>query len=509
MVTIGGLIERGANYFGDSEAYVFEGRRLTYSHYADRVRRLASSLYRLGMRRQDRVAILATNCIEYYEIYGVAEWAGYIAAFVNFRLAPPEILQVLRDADPRVLVFEPQFAPVIEQLRKELPDIGHYVCTGEGAPWALEFEAMVDEGSASGSPIQSRPEDYCHLFYTSGTTGRPKGVPHNHFAAFNAAERTSANLEVRGNSRLLQISPAFHVGGKGFPLAALLHGAAVVVHRAFDPVGMLKAIQNERITHAFMVSTMLQQTLEVPDLDDYDLSSLTTIMTGAAPFPVPMLKRGIEVFGQVFSVQYGMTEIFGAAAVMPRHQVDPDGTADQVRRLASVGHICPEVLFRIVDMDGADCPAGVTGEVCIRAPNQFTGYWNNSVATLDTLREGWYHTGDMGYLDEGGYLFLVDRKKDMIITGGENVYSREVENALFQHADVADAAVIGVPDPRWGESIKALVVLKPGSAIGEAELIAHCKALIAGYKCPKQVELVVELPRLAAGKVDKVALRQQ
>lgn len=509
MLTIGALIERCASYFGDAEAYVLDGRRLTYGQYADRVRRLAGSLYGLGMRRQDRVAILATNSIEYFETYGAAEWAGYIATLVNFRLAPAEILQVLGDADPKVLIFDAQYAPAIESLRSQLPGVACFVCIGDGVDWAVNFESLVEEGSPAGSPIRSRLEDYCHLFYTSGTTGRAKGVPHNHYTAFNAAERTSMNLGIDGSSRLLQITPAFHVGGKGFPLAALLNGATLVLHRTFDPVGMLKGIQEERITHAFMVAAMLQEILNVPRLDQFELSSLISIMTGAAPIPVPVLKRGIEVFGQVFSVQYGMTEIFGAVSVLPRHEVNPDGPPDQVRRLASVGHVSPEVVFRIVDNDDADCPVGVAGEVCIKAPFQFDGYWNNSVATLDTIREGWYHTGDIGYLDEGGYLFLVDRKKDMIITGGENVYSREVENALLQHAAVSDAAVIGVPDTRWGESVKALVVLRPGLSVDEAELIGHCRELIARYKCPRTIQFVPELPRLATGKVDKVSLRRE
>ncbi len=508
MVTIGDLIERSAAYFGDSEAYIFEGRRLTYSQYADRVRRLASSLYQLGMRRQDRVAILATNCVEYFEVYGSAEWAGYIATLINFRLAPAEIEPVLRDADPAVLVFEAQYAPVVEQLRKQLPAISHFVCIGDTPPWATNYEALIDDGSMSGAPIRSRLDDYCHLFYTSGTTGRPKGVPQTHLAAFNAARFTSSSLAVQGDSRLLQITPAFHVGGKGFPLAALLNGATLVLHRSFKPVDMLETMQNERISHAFMVSAMLQELLKVPALDEYEFPSLSWIMTGAAPIPVPMLKRGIEVFGPVFTVQFGMTEVFGAVSILQRHEVNPEGTPDQIRRLASVGHVLPEMEFRIVADNDSACPAGVTGEVCVKAPF-FNGYWNNSVATIDAVRDGWYHTGDMGYVDEDGYLFLVDRKKDMIITGGENVYSREVENALFQHADVLDAAVIGVPDPRWGESIKALVVLKPDSDVGEVELVAYCKSLIASYKCPKIIEFVRELPRLATGKVDKVLLRQQ
>ncbi|WP_223448959.1 class I adenylate-forming enzyme family protein [Pseudomonas sp. BF-R-19] len=509
MATIGDLIERNARYHGDVEAYVFEGQRQTYSQYAERVRRLGSSLYDLGMRRQDRVAVLSTNSIEYFEVYGAAEWAGYIVTLVNFRLSPSEIVQILKDADPKVLIFEEQYAAMVGLVREQLQGIVHFVCVGGESGWALPYASLIQEGAESGPPIRSRPEDFCHLFYTSGTTGRPKGVPHNHLTAWNAAERTTLNLGVNGSSRMLQVTPAFHVGGKGSPLASMLNGSTLVLQRAFNPVAMLEEIQNERVTHTFMVAAMLQAVLDVPGRDLYDTSSLVSIMTGAAPIPVPVLKRGIEAFGKIFSVQYGMTEIFGPVSVLPSHEVNPNGTAEQIQRLASVGHVAPELEFRIVDEDGAESPAGTAGEICVKSPYQLSGYWNNTLATLDAISDGWYHTGDMGYLGEGGYLFLVDRKKDMIISGGENIYSREVENAMFQHPVVLDVAVIGAPDPLWGESVKAIVVLKPGEIVSPADLITYCKTMIASYKCPKSVELVSELPHLASGKVDKVSLRQR
>lgn len=509
MLTIGELIERNAQYYSDVEAYVYGDRRITYAQYAERTRQLASGLYDLGLRRQERVAILAMNCPEYFEVYGAAEWAGYIAALINFRLALPEMVQVIADAEPEVFIFEAQYAEMASQIREQLKGIGHFICIGGGSEWAHDYEQLVGAGSPLGPPIRSRPEDYCHLFYTSGTTGKPKGVPHSHISACSSAQRTAQHSEINGSSRVLQVTPPFHVGGKGYPLAALWTGSTIVLHRAFDPVNMLETIDKEGITHTFMVAAMLQAVLDVPNVTSYDVSSMRNIISASAPIPVPLLKRGINLLGPVFSVQYGMTESCGPVAVLPRHEVNPFGDEDAIRRLGSVGHVVPETPFRIVGDDGQECTPGVAGEVCIRSTLQSSSYWNNTLATLDAVKDGWYCTGDVGYLDDGGYLFLVDRKKDMIISGGENIYSREVENAILQHEDVVDVAVIGVPDPRWGEAVKAVVVLKSSANVDAEGLIQHCRKLIAAYKCPKSIEVLDELPRLATGKIDKLSLRSR
>jgi acyl-CoA synthetase (AMP-forming)/AMP-acid ligase II len=510
MRTVRDIIERNARYFPNREAYVCGDRRVTHGAFAERGRRLASGLYELGLRSQDRVAILAMNCLEFYEIYAAAEVAGYIAAPFNYRLAPAEIAYVLRDSAPKVLIFEAQYTAVVEKLRTELREIQHYICISSASAdrprWALAFEAVVAEGSSEGPPISPQPDDYVYLWYTSGTTGKPKGVAWRQWKAWESARANALLTELTGDSRVLQITPAFHIGGKGYVAAASWVGGCTVLHRAFDPVEMLATIDRERITMSFMVTAMLQAVLAAPNLSSYDLSSIRMIVTAAAPIPVSVLRRGIDLLGSVFSIQYGCTEVGGISA-MPRWEVNPNGTESDLRRLASVGHIPPEVDFRLVDEHGASCPSGVPGEVVIRSPAMFDGYWNNTPATLEALRDGWYHTGDIGVLDEENYLYLVDRKKDMIISGGENIYSREVEEVLTSHADVLDAAVIGVPHPKWVEAVKAVVVVRNGAALTEEGLIAHCKTRIASYKCPKSVAFVAQLPRLATGKVDKPTLR--
>ena len=507
MKTLGEMIERNARYFPAGNAFTSASRRVNNGELAERARRLSAHLYQSGLRRQDRVAILAMNCIEYYETYRACEWAGFIAATVNFRLAPREILYILQDAAPKALVFEAQYAGLVEQLRGELPTIEQYLCIGESPEWAIPFEQAIAAGDAVGPPIRSQADDYAYLMYTSGTTGRPKGVVRTHHAMCRTAESCALVTEFSGATRVLQSTPAFHIGGIGFVNAAAWVGGSTVIHQGFDPRATLQAVQDEKVTFTFMVAAMLQAVLDVSAVQKYDLKSLVHVVTAAAPIPAPLLKRAFDVLGPIFSVQYGMTE--SNACVLPRHEVNPFGTAEQIHRLESVGVPCPGIELRIVDDLGNDCPDGTPGEVVLRSETQLSCYWNNSVATMEALRDGWYHTGDMGYRDAEGYLYLVDRKKDMIISGGENIYSREVEVALELHPQVLESAVIGIADPKWGEAVKAVVVLAPGAGIAETELIAHCKTVLASYKCPKVIEFVAELPRMSTGKINKVELRER
>ena len=507
MKTLGEVIERNARFYPDKEALVDERRRVTHAQLLKRAKRLSSALYQKGLRRQDRVAILSMNCVEYYEAYRACEWAGYIMATVNFRLVAKEIAWILKDAAPKVLIFEAQYTALVEELRAGLPDIETYICIGAAPAWAMSFEDAMAAGSAEGPPQRATPQDYAYLLYTSGTTGHPKGVVRTHEAMCVTAACCALSSEFHSGTRLLQTTPAFHVGGIGFVNATAWLGGTTVVQRGFDPVGLLRAIEDESITFTFMVAAMLQAVLDVPGVQDYKLSSIEGIVTAAAPVPVPLLVRGIELLGPVFSVQYGMTE--SNACALPRSLVQPLGKPDQVSRLASVGHPQAGIELRIVDDHDNDCPPGEKGEVWLRSATQLSCYWNNSVATAEALCDGWYRSGDMGYQDDEGYVFLVDRKKDMIISGGENIYSREVEAALLEHPQVQDAAVIGVPHEKWGECVKAIVVLRPGGHVAEADLISHCRGHIAGYKCPKSVVFVDELPRIATGKVSKAALRER
>jgi acyl-CoA synthetase (AMP-forming)/AMP-acid ligase II len=513
MPVLGEIIERNAAHFPHQLALAYEGRRYTHAQFAQRVRRLASALGSLGLARQDRFSVLAMNCSQFMEAYGAAELAGYVINTVNFRLAAPEIAYVLKDAAPKVLLFEQQYADAVAALRSELDSIRHYICIADRAmgpvpEWASEYEDVLQSGAPEGPPPSLRAcEDDCLcLIYTSGTTGRPKGVMQTNRAAAALSEILSGELSLLSNARLLAIAPLFHMGARSLSSGAHWRGGAVVLHRGFDAEEVIRTIERERITAVHLVPTMVQALLDAPNFGRHDLSSLKMLMYAAAPMPVPLLKRAMEAFGPILFNGYGQTEINLLTLLHP-HQHHLAGTPEQMQRLASVGQPHPQSAIRIVADDGAACPPGVAGEVLALSPTAMSGYWNNSGATIDTLRDGWIRTGDMGYLDEEGYLFLVDRKKDMIISGGENIYCREVEDAVARHPAVADAAVIGVADAYWGEAVKAVVVCKRGASLTAEQLIAHCKTLIASYKCPKSVAFIDELPCLVTGKVNKVALR--
>ena len=506
MLTAVEIIERNACYFPEREAYIYGDRRLTHAQWFDRAKRLAGGLYELGLRRQDRVAILSMNCLEFYETYAAAETASYICAPINYRLTAPEIAFMMRDSQAKILIFEAQYASVVEGLRAELRDVKHYVCIGDPPAWAVSFEAVVAHGTPSGAPIVPRADDFVYLWYTSGTTGRPKGVPWRQDKVCETARANMTASELTGETRLLQVTPLYHIGGKGYALGTGWAGGTVILHRLFDPAALLATVQREKITMTFMVAAMLQAVLDIHEKQPYDVSSIRSIVTAAAPIPVLLLRRAIEVMGPVFSVQYGCTEV-GGIATLPRDEVKPSGNADDIRRLSSVGHVNREVDFRIVDNQGEQCVAGQPGEVVVRSAAVLESYWNNSSATLDSIQNGWYATGDIGVLDEQGYLYLVDRKKDMIISGGENIYCREVEEAVASHPSVLDVAVIGVPDPKWVEAVKAIVTLKNDATLDAPTLIAYCKERLASYKCPKSVDFAPELPRLPTGKLDKPSLR--
>jgi acyl-CoA synthetase (AMP-forming)/AMP-acid ligase II len=508
MPTLGQIIERNATLYPDRLALMYRDRRYTQREYALRVKKLASGLYAHGLRRHDRVCILAMNCGEYLETYGAAEWSGYVVNTVNWRLAPPEIAYVVKDAAPRILVFEDQYSELIAGLRVQFDAVEKYICIGTPPEWAEAFESVVESGVEAGPPIRAGEDDLLCIIYTSGTTGRPKGVVHTHRSYAALAEILSSELQLGGDGRLLAIAPLFHIGARSLASGQQWRGGSVVLQRGFDAEEVIRTIERERITAIHLVPTMVQAILDAPNFGNHDLSSLRMLMYAAAPMPVPLLTRAIEAFGPILVNGYGQTEI-NLPTLLHNHQHQLNGRPQDLKRLASVGQPHPRSEIRVLGDDGRDCVPGRIGEVLARSETAMAGYWNNSTATLETIRDGWVHTGDMGYLDEEGYLFLVDRKKDMIISGGENIYSREVEEAVASHPAVKQVAVIGVPDSYWGEVVKAVVVLRDDSRADSAEIVEHCKTLIASYKCPKSVEFVAALPLLPTGKVSKVALRER
>lgn len=505
--TFGDILRNNAHKFPGETAFIYEGRTTSFRTYFERASRLASALYKRGLRKQDRISILSQNTIEFMEAYSACELSGFIAATVNFRLAPPEMTYILTDASPRILLFEAQYAPVVEKIRGGLPHIEAYVCFGGAVPdWAEDYESFVASGDPEGAPLRPLPDEILHLIYTSGTTGRPKGVMRSHRSEIAIANLMATELGLIISDRLQLMMPIFHVGSRFLQMAVHLRGGTVVLHHEFKPAEVVETIVREKVTMTHMAPTMIQAVMNVAGIENADLSSLHTICYAAAPMPVPLLHKGLKLFGPVFLQLYGMTE--GGGTTLHKRQHRLDGTADDLKRLGSIGQAAPTVDIKIIDDDGNDLPVGQVGEILTRTPSQMIGYWNNSPATLAALRGGWYHTGDVGYLDYEGFLYLADRKKDMIISGGENIYSREVEEAIATHPHVTDVAVIGVKDDYWGETVLAVTVLASGASVTQEELIDHCKTQIASYKKPRGVLFVDELPRLPSGKINKVVLRQ-
>ena len=493
-------------YSANELASVVGERRATFGELFDRAQRLSGAIHGLGLRKHDRVGMLAMNGQEWLEYYGANALGGTIAAMINYRLAGPEIAWIINDCTPRLLIFEDQYAEMVDALRPELKSVEHYVCIGAAPDWAQGYEEFLATGSPEGSPVRPGPDDYATIMYTSGTTGRPKGVLKTQRQSYACYETNQIVMNMRGDDRLLVMMPLFHNGACSLFHTMFLAGGTTHVHRKFDAQDVLATCDRDRITMMHMAPTLLQGIMDRPDLDDYDLSAMRVINYAAAPMPVTLLRRCVAKFGKIFLNSYGSTE--SAGTVLYPHQHFLDGTPEQMARLPSLGQPFPTSRVRIVDDHGADCPPRVPGEILLQSPATLEGYWNNHAATLEALRDGWYHSGDMGYFDEDGFLFLVDRKRDMIISGGENIYCREVEEALMEHGSLVEVAVIGVPDPYWGENVKAVAIRKPGVAVSEAELIDFCGTRIARYKRPKSVDFVEDLPRLPSGKVRKNILRE-
>ena len=493
----------------DEIAYTFEGHERTWRQFADRVARAASGLVRLGVRRDDRLAILSENTAAFYELYMAAPWSGAIMASINTRWAVSEMVECLNDSGADVLLVDRAFAPLVEQLRAGRPSIREVIFADEGdAPTGLRsWEALIAENQPAADAGRGSDE-VVYLFYTSGTTGRAKGAMLTASGLWIAALSGMATTAVKPQSVLMHAMPLFHVAGGGMLMMQLMANARGALLRRFQAEAVLAAISKHRVTHVNWVATMLNMVLDSPNLSLSDLGSIERVLYGGAPMSQALLRRALNALPNAgFSQGYGMTETSASGTMLSPDDYDPDG--QDLHRLMSAGRTAPGVELKIVDGDGREVGADVVGQICIGGPTVTAGYWQQPEMTAEAIRDGWLHTGDGGYLDKDGYLYVVDRLKDMIITGGENVYSAEVEDAVHKHPAVKECAVIGLPDDLWGERVAAVVHLKGGASLTQDDLVAHCRALIGGYKVPRQLILSTEpLPKNGAGKILKHELRR-
>lgn len=485
---------------------------LGFDAFELRVNRLNHALARRGCVKGDRVAVLAKNCTRYVETYGVAK-TGLVVVPLNWRLAPEELARLLAHCEPVVIVADAQHAPVIDTLRGSLAHARLFVVMGPGRDGWVAYEDLMAEGSEDeprpSAPLS--PEDPICLTYTSGTTGMPKGVALSHRGILGNA-RVSAQLVMRltPDDRALAAMPFFHAGGMWYYLhASYAAGCTSVILPGFDPETVLERISRQAVTNVHLVPTMIDALLASPSLAQADLRSLRLIFYAASSIPVVLLKKAMAAFGHCgFLQSYGATET-GLLTMLDEadhHAALQDGKA---HLLASCGRALAGNELFIADEQGRPQPGAMDGEIVARGRYMMLGYWNNPEANRAAMRDGGFHTGDMGHVDEAGYLYVVDRKQDMIVTGGENVYPSEVEDVLYRHPAVAQAAVFGIPDPVWVEKVVAAVVLKPGLAATDAALIEHVRRHLAAYKCPKRIFIECQLPVSAVGKIVKKTLKQK
>lgn len=504
-----GIVRDHAAEQGDIAAFTFGPQVITFAALDEGANRVANGLIALGIAPGDRVAFLGKNHPFYFEALLGAARIGAVMTPVNWRLAPPEVAYILGNCEARVVFVGEGFGEALETARAQAPHVRHIIgmdapdCTGS------DYRQWRDGFAATPPAHQIKPSDDALQLYTSGTTGKPKGAVMTHGSILSSRDaRSEGEMRkwqepVPGDVTLLAM-PCFHISGTGTGIGTMVAGSNSIVLPEYDPAQALDLIQNFNISKIFLVPAAIQILLNHPRVSEVDFSRLKYVTYGASPIPLELMREAMRVMGCGFVQMYGMTETSGTIVALDPEDHVPEGSP----KMRSVGKPLAGVEVRIIDEAGNPVEAGTVGEIATRSSKNMRGYWNNPEATAATIdTDGWLRTGDAGYFDEDGYLYIHDRVKDMIISGGENVYPAEVENALYSHPKVADVAVIGVPDAKWGEAVKACVVAKPGEEITEAELIAHARQHIAGYKCPKSVDFIPALPRNPSGKILRRELR--
>jgi long-chain acyl-CoA synthetase len=507
-VALTGALSRAAQQRANHPAVRFGERCRSYRDLADRVARLAAALRGLGVEPGDRVGVLALNSDRYLESYFGTWWAGAVINPVNVRWSAAEIAYSLEDCDTQVLLVDRALTEMVPAITQRVLGLRHVIYADDGpVPEGLAgYEELVraaspmEDGCAGGDALAA-------IFYTGGTTGVPKGVMLSHANLWSSIITRMAHLHVEPGSVVAQAAPLFHLASAGRLVGHVIVGGQSVILPSFKAAEVIACIERHAIREVTLVPSMIQMMLDDPSFQPARLRSLQRINYGASPISEALLDRALELLPQVgFSQAYGQTEAGLYITLNP-----PEGHVGEARasgRVRSAGRAVFSVEVRIVDDQGREVPRGTVGEIVVRGPNVMLGYWNKPEATREALRGGWLHTGDGGTMDEEGYIYIVDRLKDMIVTGGENVYSAEVENAVASHPCVAACAAIGIPSERWGESVHVAVVLHAGASLTLRELQAHCRERIAGYKCPRSMALHDGLPMSAVGKVMKTELRK-
>lgn len=511
-MNIGNLLTKSSETYPNNTAIIYGDIQLSYAKFNERVNRLANALRRLDIQKGQNVAILQYNYPQTLESLFACFKAGCGAVPINFRLHPKEYAFIIDHSESVAVILSNEFKEPVLSIRDKIPMAKHLIIMDRAEGEFLDYENLLECESPHFADVDVEPDDLAWLFYTSGTTGNPKGVMLTH-----------RNLLAMTMNFYADISPGFGPGDVVLHAAPLSHGSGLYAlpnigkaagnvipeSKSFDPEQIFKLIQDYRVTNMFVAPTMLRLMANSPWISKYDHSSLRSLNYGGGPMLAEDLKEAIDNFGPCLVQLFGQAESPMTITYLPHREHIKEGTPEQMKRLASAGFARTDVELKIFDSNDKELPPGEIGEIVTRSDLVMKGYWRNSKATAKALKNGWLHTGDMGYTDENGFLFIMDRTKDMIISGGENIYPREIEEVIVQHPAVREVAVIGIPDSKWGEAVKAVVSLVPGKTITEDELITYCQNNIASYKKPKSVDIVEELPKNNYGKILKRELREK
>ncbi len=510
--TYADIIYRNALLHSNIEAFKCGSATLSFSEFNAEVNRLIHALHNQGVKKGDVLGVLSWNCLEYAVVYGAAMKGGFITSPFSPRLQADELDYIINYSEANTLFVGPELVDRVDSLRPRLQRVENVISFRDPVSGMTSYRGLLDAQPEGEPDVQVEEDDPLFIFYTSGTTGVPRGALYSHRRAMDDTRRFVISLALEYGNRHIQIMPLFHVGGtKNFWGYYFVGGSNVIMPQvSFDPAATLKAIHDENATDIHIVPTHLAAFLALPDVDQYDLRGLKRMFYAASPMPLELLRQGMEKWGPIFVQNYGATEDGPNVTTLSIQQHDVlDRPPEEQKCLASAGFPQIGVHVRIVDEKRNDLGPGEVGEIIVLSKATMLEWWRKPDETRETIVDGWVHTGDMGRYDEQGYIYIVDRKKDMVISGGENIFPREVEEVLYRHPAVQEAAIIGIPDPYWVEKVHAVVVLKEGKSLSAKELINFCKERMARFKAPKSVEFVDSLPKNPAGKILKRLLRKR
>jgi long-chain acyl-CoA synthetase len=506
--TYADVIYRNSLLYPDRLAFKYGTEEVTFSEFNARVNSLVHALQLKGVKKGDVLGVLSWNCLDYMYVFGAAMKGGYIISPFNCRLQVDELDYLMNYSEATALFIGPDFLQIFSELKPRISKIKNFIAFEKPAANMLSYHDLLTKFSSEEPDIPVVEDDPLYIFYTSGTTGVPKGALYTHRCALEDTRTRAIEMGLKPGDKNILMMPLFHVAGADSMRVFFYVGGSSVLIKDFDPALVLQTLQDEKATDIQIVATHLAAFLALPDVKKYDLGHVKRIYYTGSPMPVELLKRGIETWGFIFCQGYGLTETGPNVSMLhePEHYV-VNGSKEEQEILASAGQPNVGVQVRIVDRDDNDVEIGMPGEITVKSKQIMVEWWHKPEETPKTIKDGWLHTGDIGRFDKKGYLYIVDRKKDMICSGGENIYPREVEEIIYKHPAVLEAAVIGLPDPYWVEKVHAVISLKKGMTLTDKEIIDFCRQRLARYKAPKSVSFVDDLPKNASGKILKRELR--